>query len=141
MKDRTNTYYRSRSSRWSSGFRSVLHGLRQTLGASHPSISPRTFFLVVLSLLTGGLLCLQIIWQQVKVAQIRYQIGQIRENNHQLRMEVQHREMVVSRLERLERIETIARTQLGMSASDRVPVIELEKTRWVKLPRKGERSP
>lgn len=140
MKDRMNSYYRSRSSRWRSGVQSVLQGLQGALGTPHPTISPRTFFLLVLTLIAGGLLCCQIIWQQVKVAQIRYQISHIREENHHLRMKVHKREMVVSRLERLERIQAIAHTQLGMSASDRVPVIELERNRWVKLPRKGERS-
>lgn len=137
MKYGPNSRYRSRIERIVSRVQGILHWLRTTLRTRKKSISPRSLLLSVLALVLGGALCCQIVWQHVQVARLNYQITQLSQQNHELRMNVHRNQVAVSRLERLDRIERIAVTQLGMKPADSIPVMELEKSQWVQLPSEG----
>lgn len=136
-----NTYYRSRSKRLQSSFQGLLNWLRTFLRARRRSISPQFLLLGTLALFLVGILCSQIIYRQVRVGRVRQEIARLEERNHNLRMAVNHREVKVARLKRLDRIQKIAMTQLGMVSSDTVPVLEIETGQWAQLSPEGGRSP
>lgn len=137
MKYRHNSRYRSRFERMVSRVQGILHWLRTTLRTRKNNISPRTLLLSVLALVLGGALCCQVVWQHVQVARINYQITNLKQENHELRMSVHRNEVAVSRLERLDRIERIAVSQLGMKPADSIPVMKLKNSHWVQLPPEG----
>jgi len=137
MNYRHNTRYRSRSERLVSRVQNLLRWLRGTLRTQRQSISPRSLLLSVLALVLGGALCCQVVWQHVQVARVNYQITKLKQENHELRMDVHRNEVAVSRLERLDRIERIAVSQLGMEPSESVPKMRLKKSQWVQLPPEG----
>lgn len=137
MKYRSNSRYRSRFERFVSRVQSVLNSLRNCLRTRKQSFSPRTLLLSLLALFLVGALSCQIVWQHVKIARVNYQITKLKKENHKLRMDVHRNEVAVSRLERLDRIERIAVSQLGMEPADSVPVMQLRKSHWVQLPPEG----
>lgn len=138
--NRKSSYYRSRSERLKNLFQSLFWDMGGFSPRRSRSFHPRMFLFLVVALVTVGALGCQIIWQQVKVAQVRYQIDQLQKKNHKLRMAVHKNEVIVSRLERLDRIEYLARSELGMKPSDTVPVLTFRSAQWAKLPQDGERS-
>ncbi len=137
MYHRNNSYYRSRSKRAYSFINSVVGWLRKLVRARQDSISPRFLILSLLVFVLGTTLCNQIIWRQVKRARLQYQISQLKEKNHHLRMQVHKKKIAVSRLQRLDRIQRIAVAQLGMKLADTVPVLEMSRRQWVQIPRGG----
>ncbi|MGM0380393.1 MAG: septum formation initiator family protein [bacterium] len=136
-----NTYYRSRSKRLQSSFQGLLNWLRRFLRARRRSVSPQFLFLGTLALFLVGVLCSQIVYRQVRLGRVRQEIHRLESKNHNLRMTVNRREVKVARLKRLDRIQKIAITQLGMVAADTVPVMKVKTGQWAQLSPEGGRSP
>ncbi|MFP4686637.1 MAG: hypothetical protein ACLFN5_00845 [bacterium] len=141
MRHGRNSYYRSRSSRAGSRFESFLCRLKSSLRTRHKSISPRSLLIGILVLVLVGTLCGQVVWRQIHLARVGYQITRLENENHELRMQVHREEVAVSRLRRLDRIQRIAMNQLGMTAADTIPVLEISRSQWAVLPPEGGRSP
>ncbi len=141
MRQGRNSYYRSRSSRAGSRLQRFLRRLKNSLRTRHKSISPRSFLIGFLILILVGTLCGQVIWRQIRLSRVRYQISRLEKENLDLRMQVHGEEVAVSRLERLDRIRRIAMNQLGMTAGDTIPVLEVSSSQWAVLPREGGQKP
>lgn len=137
MYHRNNTYYRSRSKRAYSLINGLVGWLRKLVRARHDSISPRFLLFSLLVFVLGTTLCSQVVWHQIRKTRLRYQINQLQEKNHRLRMQVHKKKIAVSRLQRLDRIQRIAVAQLGMKLADTVPALELSRRQWVQLPEGG----
>jgi cell division protein FtsL len=128
----------SRNSRSSVNWGRLTSWFRDRLLSDRPSITSRTVFICLLGIvLTGGLAC-QVIWQQVRHMRASAEISRLQRQNHDLTMKIQQKKLVVSRLERLDRIQRIAVQQLGMEPLDRAPVIEMSQTHWVQSSREGD---
>jgi len=137
MKYRHNSRYRSRFERFCSRVQGFLQWMRGHLRSKRKPTSPRTLLLTALALILGVALCCQVVWQHVQVTRVNYQITNLAKQKHNLRMSIHRNEVAVSRLERLDRIERIAVSQLGMEPTDQLPVMELRKSQWVQLPSEG----
>lgn len=137
MNYRHNSRYRSRTERFLSRVQAFLQWMRGKLRTRRKPFSPRTLLLSVLALVLVAALSCQVVWQHVRVARVNYQITQLEKKNHELRMELHRDQVAVSRLQRLDRIERIAVSQLGMEPSESLPVMELRKSQWVQLPSEG----
>lgn len=111
--------------------------LKNTLRSSRPAFSPRTLLLVLLVVLLGGALACQVVWQHVRYTRTVVQINKLERQNQRLESKIHKKQLVVTRLQRLDRIQRIAVNQLGMKPLDDVPVVEMSQTQWVQSPRRG----
>ncbi len=137
MVRQNNKYYRDRSERAISSFNGLLKWLQGIVRTRRDSISPRTFLLSLLVFLLATTLCTQIIARQVEEARLEYRVELLRERNLELRMQVHSKRIEVSQLQRLDRIQWIAISELGMEMADTVPLLELDRHRWAQLPLAG----
>lgn len=118
-------------------FGSLFSWLKSSLRANRTSLSSRSLLLILLTIVMGGALACQVVWQHVRHTRTRVQLNELQRQNHELKAKIHKKELVVARLERLDRIQRIAVNQLGMKPLDRVPVLEMSQTQWVQSPRKG----
>ncbi|GEM_PF-4207451 len=137
MVRQNNKYYRNRSDRAISSFNGLLSWLQNIVRTRRDSISSRTFLLSLLVFLLAVTLCTQIIARQVEEARLEYRVDLLRERNLELRMQVHSERIEVSQLQRLDRIQWIAVSELGMEMVDTVPLLELDRRRWAQLPLEG----
>lgn len=121
----------------SNRFGNLISWLKSSLRSSRPSFSPRSLLLVLLTIILGGALACQVIWQHVRYTRNKVELNKLERQNQVLESKIHKRELVVTRLERLDRIQRIAVNQLGMKPLDRVPVMEMSQTQWVQSPRRG----
>jgi hypothetical protein len=111
---------------------------RDCLYSDRPAITPRTVLISLMAILLGGTLACQVIWQHVRYTRASVTVNQLEQRNHKLKMKIQQKELVVSRLERLDRIQRIAINQLGLKPLDETPVIEMSQTHWVQSSQEGD---
>ena len=128
---------RSRSGISSFGFGSFFRWIRNHLRSQRSPISPRSLLLVVFGLVLAGALACQVIWQHSRATRLRIEIASLEERNHQLRMKIHRAELEVARLERLDRIQQIAVTELGMRERDKARILEMSRAQWASRPEGG----
>lgn len=129
---------RTRTSRSSYNFGGFVEWFQNKLTDNRPSISFRAVILTCLTLMMGGALACQVIWQHVRHTRTKVQINSLEQRHHELTMKIQKKELKVSRLERLDRIQRIAVNQLGMEPLNETPVMEMSQTQWVQSSREGD---
>ncbi|MFB6226718.1 MAG: hypothetical protein ABEH89_00140 [bacterium] len=90
-----------------------------------------------MAIFLGGALACQVIWQHVRYSRNKQELRQLANQNRELQLKIDRKKLVVSRLERLERIQRIAVNELGMKPLDDAPVLEMSQSQWVQSPREG----
>lgn len=119
-------------------FGALLSGLRSWLQRCRGRLDPGAFFVMGLAVILAGALALQVLWQHVRANRLHVQITRLKHRNHTLKMKIHRKEIAVSRLERLDRIQQLASAQLGMTPRERVAVLEMEQRHWAQNSRDGK---
>ncbi|MFB6346252.1 MAG: hypothetical protein ABEK50_10840 [bacterium] len=111
--------------------------VKRVLRSRGSNLSFRSLLLVLMAIFLGGALACQVIWQHVRYSRNKQELRQLANQNRELQLKIDRKKLVVSRLERLERIQRIAVNELGMKPLDDAPVLEMSQSQWVQSPREG----